>query len=71
MRSLADSAHRFPLRKLRTAPHGFKDHHMLVQLILHDIRLVRATWFIKVVFLNQVGPSFAPSRILSAKKRGR
>lgn len=36
-------------------PHGFRKKHLFEVLIRHNVPLLRATWFIKVTYLNQVG----------------
>ncbi|KAF9668966.1 hypothetical protein SADUNF_Sadunf14G0058400 [Salix dunnii] len=39
------------------APHGYKKRSLLEVLIRNNVPLLRATWFIKVTYLNQVRPS--------------
>lgn len=36
-------------------PHGFRKKNLFEVLIRHNVPLLRATWFIKVTYLNQVG----------------
>ncbi|RWR91721.1 mediator of RNA polymerase II transcription subunit 12-like protein isoform X1 [Cinnamomum micranthum f. kanehirae] len=54
-------------------PHGFRKKHLFEVLIRHNVPLLRATWFIKVTYLNQVRPtsssvsSGTPDRTLLAR----
>ncbi|RDX83941.1 Mediator of RNA polymerase II transcription subunit 12, partial [Mucuna pruriens] len=49
-----------PHKRLRTladhVPHGYKRASLLDVLIRNNVPLLRATWFIKVTYLNQVRP---------------
>ncbi|XP_020225766.1 mediator of RNA polymerase II transcription subunit 12 [Cajanus cajan] len=50
-------------KRLRTladhVPHGYKRTSLLEVLIRNNVPLLRATWFIKVTYLNQVRPGSA------------
>ncbi|KAJ6675357.1 MEDIATOR OF RNA polymerase II TRANSCRIPTION SUBUNIT 12 [Salix viminalis] len=50
-----------PHKRLRSladhVPHGYKKKSLLEVLIRNNVPLLRATWFIKVTYLNQVRPS--------------
>ncbi|CAI8607290.1 unnamed protein product [Vicia faba] len=50
-----------PHKRLRTlaehVPHGYKKSSLLEVLIRNNVPLLRATWFIKVTYLNQVRPA--------------
>ncbi|XP_011036341.1 PREDICTED: mediator of RNA polymerase II transcription subunit 12 isoform X2 [Populus euphratica] len=50
-----------PHKRLRTladhVPHGYRKKSLLEVLIRNNVPLLRATWFIKVTYLNQVRPS--------------
>ncbi|XP_077225872.1 mediator of RNA polymerase II transcription subunit 12-like [Tasmannia lanceolata] len=46
LRSLADNV-----------PHGYRKKSLFEVLIKHNVPLLRATWFIKVTYLNQVRPT--------------
>ncbi|KAJ4955227.1 hypothetical protein NE237_012010 [Protea cynaroides] len=50
-------------KRLRTladhVPHGYRRRSLFEVLIKHNVPLLRATWFIKVTYLNQVRPTFA------------
>ncbi|KAL5981470.1 hypothetical protein ACLOJK_015532 [Asimina triloba] len=46
LRALADSV-----------PHGYRKKSLFEVLIRHNVPLLRATWFIKVTYLNQVRPA--------------
>ncbi|XP_042512477.1 mediator of RNA polymerase II transcription subunit 12-like [Macadamia integrifolia] len=52
-----------PHKRLRTladhVPHGYRRRALLEVLIKHKVPLLRATWFIKVNYLNQVRPTSA------------
>lgn len=53
MKSLATTDE--PLHKLASAvPHGFKDHSLLKILIREKVPLLRASWYIKVIYLNRI-----------------
>ncbi|KAF6175105.1 hypothetical protein GIB67_022786 [Kingdonia uniflora] len=49
-----------PHKRLRLlsdqVPHGFRRKSLFEVLIRHNVPLLRATWFIKVTYLNQVRP---------------
>ncbi|XP_043715509.1 mediator of RNA polymerase II transcription subunit 12 [Telopea speciosissima] len=50
-------------KRLRTladhVPHGYRRRALIEVLIKHNVPLLRATWFIKVTYLNQVRPTSA------------
>eukprot|EP00258_Populus_trichocarpa_P025018 XP_024441037.1 mediator of RNA polymerase II transcription subunit 12 isoform X3 [Populus trichocarpa] len=50
-----------PHKRLRSladhVPHGYRKKSLLEVLIRNNVPLLRATWFIKVTYLNQVRPS--------------
>ncbi|KAJ6972289.1 O-glucosyltransferase rumi [Populus alba x Populus x berolinensis] len=50
-----------PHKRLRSladhVPHGYRKRSLLEVLIRNNVPLLRATWFIKVTYLNQVRPS--------------
>lgn len=44
-----------PLHKLSLkVPHGFKGDNLLNNLINKRISFLRATWFLKIIFLNKL-----------------
>ncbi|GLJ22177.1 hypothetical protein SUGI_0416630 [Cryptomeria japonica] len=50
-----------PHKRLRSladhVPHGYRKKALFEALIKHKVPLLRATWFIKITYLNQVRPS--------------
>lgn len=50
-----------PQKRLRSladhVPHGYRKKALFEALIKHRVPLLRATWFIKITYLNQVRPS--------------
>eukprot|EP00741_Cyanophora_paradoxa_P016080 tig00000042_g15522.t2 len=55
-----------PLRELAsTVPHGFKGQTLLDMLVENQVPILRATWYVKVIYLNQ----YHPSRANSAEQR--
>lgn len=54
LRSLADHV-----------PHGYRKKFLIEVLIKNNVPLLRATWFIKVTYLNQVRPGSASNNISS------
>ncbi|KAI9110048.1 hypothetical protein K1719_019089 [Acacia pycnantha] len=57
LRSLADHV-----------PHGYKKKQLLEVLIKNNVPLLKATWFIKVTYLNQVRPGSASASSGTADK---
>ncbi|XP_058084336.1 mediator of RNA polymerase II transcription subunit 12 isoform X2 [Magnolia sinica] len=55
LRSLADHV-----------PHGYRRKSLFEVLIRHNVPLLRATWFIKVTYLNQVGDILKPHKVRPA-----
>lgn len=54
------SQHHKRLRSLADhVPHGFRKKNLFEVLIRNNVPLLRATWFIKVTYLNQVRPASA------------
>lgn len=53
-----------PHKRLRSladhVPHGYRKKALFEALIKHKVPLLRATWFIKITYLNQVRPSEKP-----------
>ncbi|XP_024364387.1 mediator of RNA polymerase II transcription subunit 12 [Physcomitrium patens] len=54
---IEDLSQRKRLRALAEhVPHGYQRRTIFEALIKHDVPLLRATWFIKIIYLNQVKP---------------
>lgn len=52
------SHHQKRLRSLsEQVPHGYRKKSLFEVLIRHNVPLLRATWFIKVTYLNQIRPA--------------
>jgi hypothetical protein len=53
-----------PLRKLaRNVPHGFKGEKLLDTLAAKQVPFMRATWYIKIVGMNEMVSCFASLRL--------
>eukprot|EP00899_Mesostigma_viride_P018732 jgi/Mesvir1/26860/Mv26595-RA.1 len=58
LRWMQDLSQGRPLRQLADpVPHGFKRRSLLDALATHRVPLLRATWFVRVVYLNQHAPA--------------
>lgn len=56
-----DLSQRKRLRNLaEQVPHGYQRRIIFEALIKHDVPLLRATWFVKIAYLNQVSTEFSP-----------
>ncbi|WCJ22787.1 Mediator of RNA polymerase II transcription subunit 12 [Euphorbia peplus] len=61
-----------PHKRLRSlvdhVPHGYRKKSLFEVLIRNNVPLLRATWFIKVTYLNQVRPSSGSVSVSTADK---
>ncbi|BBN20580.1 hypothetical protein Mp_Vg00710 [Marchantia polymorpha subsp. ruderalis] len=54
---IEDLSQRKRLRSLAEhVPHGYRRRSLFEALIKHEVPLIRATWFVKILYLNQVRP---------------
>ncbi|CAM6106401.1 unnamed protein product [Calypogeia fissa] len=54
---IEDLSQRKRLRSLAEhVPHGYRRRILFETLIKHDVPLLRSTWFVKIMYLNQVRP---------------